>query len=37
MIEKNLREDQNLHSFAAIVALTDTPKVDALKFQEEKA
>ena len=37
MIEKTLKEDQSLHSFAAIAAHTVTQKEDALKDHEEKA
>ena len=37
MIEKTLKEDQNLHYFAAIAAGTDTQKADVLKDHEGKA
>ena len=37
MIEKTLKEDQSLHSFAAIAVQMDTPKANALKDHDEKS
>ena len=37
MIEKTLKEDQNVHSFAAIATHKVRQKEDALKDHEEKA
>ena len=37
MIEKTLKEDQSLHSFAAIAVHMNTQKADALKDHDEKA